>query len=346
MTARKAAPAPPTVEMKTCPCGTAFPVERAPIRNGGGGGNASTRKLCDRCRATPAKDRAWMARPEIPPDARRCVDCTALVGIQFGTVSGLDAAGRCHSCAKSAKWRAGRSAEARRGIRRVGGLTFAPPPSRMPLSAFLSPNLRGQALDPTPDTPTPEIAAPRVLAPLPDGWGEGVSPTVAVLVGALRERPDILQRWADGPAGIMAEHGFTEGEVKARMRTGDVVACRVELAAYWRERDGLPLAEIGARLGGRHYTTIMPLLASWELAREIAEGRRDPTAEVRPVSPSLELSAAGAAKRLCMSIGTLRYLLEEGRIRGWKDDKGRWRIRAGDLPASAADARICGARVA
>jgi len=73
--------------VKVCRCGATFPIEF------NSRGQMTSRKLCDRCRNK---------RHEGLPDTTgipRCVDCTALVGREWGTVTHLDANGRCPACA-------------------------------------------------------------------------------------------------------------------------------------------------------------------------------------------------------------------------------------------------------
>src|SRR5439155_18346890 len=76
--------------MKICACGNTFPVEY------NSRGQITSRKLCDRCREkrNTRTTRALPSTRGVP----RCIDCTALVGPQWGTVTHLDPEGRCPSC--------------------------------------------------------------------------------------------------------------------------------------------------------------------------------------------------------------------------------------------------------
>lgn len=62
-------------------------------------GQITSRYLCDECRD---KASSLGTRPEAAPDHPRCVTCSALVGLAFGTNTGLDANGECPGCAR---WR-------------------------------------------------------------------------------------------------------------------------------------------------------------------------------------------------------------------------------------------------
>ena len=73
--------------VKVCRCGNRFPIEF------NSRGQMTSRKLCDRCRSK---------RHEGLPDTSgipRCVECTALVGREWGSVTHLDENGRCPACA-------------------------------------------------------------------------------------------------------------------------------------------------------------------------------------------------------------------------------------------------------
>src|SRR5437660_10142610 len=73
--------------MKVCECKAHFPVEYNTR------GQMTSRALCDRCRERRARRHA-----DDLPDIEgvpRCVECTALVGLEWGTVTYLDADGRC-----------------------------------------------------------------------------------------------------------------------------------------------------------------------------------------------------------------------------------------------------------
>lgn len=105
--------------VKTCACGATFPVEF------NSRGQMTSRKLCDGCREK--RQQRWKnVRRRMPKGAPRCVDCTAVAGVEWGTTLSLDENGRCPSCAK---WRQRVLAEKtarRRGHRFRGGLWFAP----------------------------------------------------------------------------------------------------------------------------------------------------------------------------------------------------------------------------
>ena len=111
----------PIVErpMKVCACGNTFPVEY------NSRGQITSRKLCDRCREkrNTRTTRALPSTRGVP----RCIDCTALVGPQWGTVTHLDEDGRCPSCSNWYKKRLYIAERERMGYRFVGGMFFLRP---------------------------------------------------------------------------------------------------------------------------------------------------------------------------------------------------------------------------
>ena len=98
----------------TCACGNTFPVEY------NSRGQITSRKLCDRCREkrNTRTTRALPSTRGVP----RCIDCTALVGPQWGTVTHLDPNGRCPSCSNWYQKRTYIAERERMGYRFVGGM--------------------------------------------------------------------------------------------------------------------------------------------------------------------------------------------------------------------------------
>jgi hypothetical protein len=109
--------------MKTCACGNTFPVEY------NSRGQITSRKLCDRCREkrNTRTTRALPSTRGVP----RCIDCTALVGPQWGTVTHLDPDGRCPSCSNWYQKRTYIAERERMGYRFVGGMFFLRPLPRL-----------------------------------------------------------------------------------------------------------------------------------------------------------------------------------------------------------------------
>jgi hypothetical protein len=108
--------------VKVCACGARFPAEYNTR------GQMTSRKLCDACR-----ERRERRHPEDPSDLEgvsRCGECSALVGLRWGTVTHLDEEGRCPSCATWHAKRLVRDANERRGYRYVGGLLLRGPAPR------------------------------------------------------------------------------------------------------------------------------------------------------------------------------------------------------------------------
>lgn len=92
MRERTSAPRPTS---KTCPCGAVFAVEFDSR------GQMTQRVYCDACRTVRRRGQRRHDRPpEFPPETPRCQECEALVGLQYGTVTHLDSAGRCPACAR------------------------------------------------------------------------------------------------------------------------------------------------------------------------------------------------------------------------------------------------------
>lgn len=104
--------------LKTCECGTKFPVEFNSRKQ------MTSRKLCDKCRIK----RQYRRAADLPDIAGvpRCAECLGLVGLKWGTITHLNAAGLCTSCAKWAAKRRQREAAEARGAVRLGGLWFGP----------------------------------------------------------------------------------------------------------------------------------------------------------------------------------------------------------------------------
>jgi hypothetical protein len=105
--------------VKVCECGAHFAVEH------NSRGQMTSRKLCDGCRERRASRHA-----DDLPDTKglpRCADCTALVGLRWGTVTHLDEHGRCQGCASWHAKRVVRDANERRGYRYAGGLVLRGP---------------------------------------------------------------------------------------------------------------------------------------------------------------------------------------------------------------------------
>lgn len=79
--------------------------------------------------------------------------------------------------------------------------------------------------------------------------------------------PILRERLADGLApcasvrAIAASYGFTRRQIVSPSRVPELVACRIEIAAFLFDK-GLPITEIGRRLG-RHWTTVGYLLKVW-----------------------------------------------------------------------------------
>ena len=107
--------------IKICACGNTFPVEY------NSRGQITSRKLCDKCREkrNTRTTRTLPSTRGVP----RCVDCTALVGPQWGTVTDLDPEGRCPSCSTWNKKRSYIAERERMGYRFVGGMFFLRPVS-------------------------------------------------------------------------------------------------------------------------------------------------------------------------------------------------------------------------
>jgi hypothetical protein len=104
---------------KICECTARFPVEF------NSRGQMTSRKLCDACREKRARRHA----DELPntQGVPRCQDCSALVGLEWGTVTHLDENGRCQSCAEWYSKRMVRESRERMGYRFVGGMVFRGP---------------------------------------------------------------------------------------------------------------------------------------------------------------------------------------------------------------------------
>jgi hypothetical protein len=105
--------------MKVCACKALFPVEY------NNRGQMTSRALCDKCREKRLRRRA-----DDLPDTEgvpRCVECTALVGLQWGTVTHLDAGGRCQSCAAWHAKRVLREVREGMGYRLAAGILFRGP---------------------------------------------------------------------------------------------------------------------------------------------------------------------------------------------------------------------------
>jgi hypothetical protein len=78
---------------KRCECQALFAVEFSRC------GQLTSRRLCDDCRDDRAKRKSDVLR-HVPANAPRCLDCEALVGLQYGSsITHLDDKGRCTDCA-------------------------------------------------------------------------------------------------------------------------------------------------------------------------------------------------------------------------------------------------------
>jgi hypothetical protein len=106
-----------------CACGEPIPTAFA------GDGQATGSKLCDACRERRVRRHPDYLLEE-SRDLPRCLDCTAVVGLRWGTATHLDADGRCPSCVgRHAEPLAGASRE-QRGRRFAVGMGLRRPASR------------------------------------------------------------------------------------------------------------------------------------------------------------------------------------------------------------------------
>lgn len=101
---------------KVCECNNCFPVEY------NSRGQMTSRQLCDPCREKRTRRRA----DDLPntEGVPRCFDCSALVGLEWGTVTHLDHDSRCPSCAEWYLKRLDREHKERQGIFIRGGIQF------------------------------------------------------------------------------------------------------------------------------------------------------------------------------------------------------------------------------
>lgn len=110
-------PIPTDGDRVICPCGERFPTEYDRL------GRPTTRRLCPECREDRIR-RSAASLPE-PHGLRRCADCGAWAGVQYGTATYLDAAGRCPSCADFAVKAKARAALLAAGYELKGGIWFS-----------------------------------------------------------------------------------------------------------------------------------------------------------------------------------------------------------------------------
>jgi hypothetical protein len=105
--------------VKLCACGDPFAAEYDAR------GQMTSRKLCDTCRERRVSRHAddLTDTAGVP----RCADCTALVGLRWGTVTHLDEHGRCLACASWHAKSVARDAKERRDFRYSGGFVLRDP---------------------------------------------------------------------------------------------------------------------------------------------------------------------------------------------------------------------------
>lgn len=230
----------PDGKWKRCACGNEFPCEY------NGRGQMTSRALCTPCREQRARRKAD-DDPEVPADALRCTDCSALVGLHFGSsVTHLDSDNRCLSCAEWYRKRQTREGWERRGYRLVGGILFRGP-AGTPISRAVVPVWPQASPSPSESTPAPGIGSQ-----------------------SLSDDPPY---WAEGLPAILSAHGVREADVIGASRRADVVAARAEVAAYLRAQ-GWTFERIGRRLGGRDNATALSLLRLWDHAHVRDSGYR------------------------------------------------------------------------
>lgn len=136
---------------KVCECGAKFPVEFNTR------GQMTSRALCDDCRLK----RTRRAAGNLPNTAGvpRCEDCSALLGLSWGTVTHLDEDGRCPACAAWHLKTLEREQKERNGYTNRGGLW----------THFREAQPRLRPARPVPVTliPQPKIDTPRGPLPIP-----------------------------------------------------------------------------------------------------------------------------------------------------------------------------------
>lgn len=242
---------------KRCECGAEFEAQF------NSRGQMTSRKLCTPCRELRLTRKA-ADLPNIPADARRCVDCEAICGLQYGSsVTHLDDNGRCSDCARWEAKTYARELREKEGLVMRGGVWVNPASDPTSERRSRAPGTQKSAIAATTRIETPKTSESALGAREWHTGNEGLDLALVKVGKAFGFTPEELLEHDRSPARAVARFGI------------------------WRALVGVGWSwgRIG-RVFGRHHSAVLPALQSRSPAVKQAEAvarayvRPDPLSDV------------------------------------------------------------------